>query len=172
MAQFLEKKLLNMKCVFWFSPQLCLQHFSFWEELSKTWSQIYLHLHRKYHLFWSNFYETWILSTDFWKMHKYKNSVGAKLFHADEWTDTMKLRVAFRNFANMPKNWTLQCDIWNQNDSVLQQTQQTAKTERNGEKVGKEQERKETWKNKVKVEQKSKQKDENNAHSKWAGQQR
>jgi hypothetical protein len=31
--------------------------------------------------------------------------VGAELFHADGWTDMTKLIVAFRNFANKPKNW-------------------------------------------------------------------
>jgi len=90
----------------------------------------------------------------------------------DRQIDMMKLIVAFRIFANVPKNWTLQCDTWNQSDCVLQQTQQTGKTERNGEKVRKEDERKVTGKKKVKMEQKSKQKDEKNAHSKWAGQQR
>jgi len=31
---------------------------------------------------------------------------GAQFFHADERTDRQtKLRVAFRNFANAPKNW-------------------------------------------------------------------
>jgi hypothetical protein len=30
--------------------------------------------------------------------------VGAELFHADERTDMTKLIVAFRNFANWPKN--------------------------------------------------------------------
>ena len=30
--------------------------------------------------------------------------VGAKLFHAERQTDMMKLIVAFRNFANVPKN--------------------------------------------------------------------
>jgi len=81
----------------------------------------------------------------------------------------IKLIAVFHNFANSPKNRTLQCDTWNRSDSVLQQTQQT---EKNGEKVGKEQERKVTGKKKDKVEQKFKQKDENNAHSKQAGQQR
>ena len=32
------------------------------------------------------------------------HSVGAELFHADGKTDKTKLTVAFRNFANMPKN--------------------------------------------------------------------
>jgi len=31
-------------------------------------------------------------------------SVGAQFFHADGWRDTMELIVAFRNFANEPKN--------------------------------------------------------------------
>jgi len=30
--------------------------------------------------------------------------MGAELFHADGRTDITKLRVAFRNFANAPKN--------------------------------------------------------------------
>jgi len=30
--------------------------------------------------------------------------VGAELFHADGQTDMTKLMVAFRNFANAPKN--------------------------------------------------------------------
>jgi len=30
--------------------------------------------------------------------------VGAELFHADGQTDMTKLRVAFRKFANAPKN--------------------------------------------------------------------
>jgi len=29
--------------------------------------------------------------------------VGNELFHGDGWTGTMKLIVAFRNFANAPK---------------------------------------------------------------------
>jgi hypothetical protein len=32
------------------------------------------------------------------------HSVGAKLFHADRKTDMTELIVAFRNFANAPKN--------------------------------------------------------------------
>jgi hypothetical protein len=30
--------------------------------------------------------------------------VGAEFLHADGWTDMTKLIVAFRNFANAPKN--------------------------------------------------------------------
>ena len=34
-------------------------------------------------------------------------SVGAEMFHADGQTDMTKLIVAFRTFANAPKNVTL-----------------------------------------------------------------
>jgi len=34
--------------------------------------------------------------------------VGAELLHADGRTDITKLIIAFRNFANAPKNWTRQ----------------------------------------------------------------
>jgi len=34
-------------------------------------------------------------------------SVGAEMFHADGQTDVTKLIVAFRSFANAPKNVTL-----------------------------------------------------------------
>ena len=41
--------------------------------------------------------------------------VGAKLFHADGRTDMKKLTVAFRNFANAPKNthFFCLCVDWN-----------------------------------------------------------
>jgi len=31
--------------------------------------------------------------------------VGAKLFHADRWTDMMKLMVASHSFVSAPKMW-------------------------------------------------------------------
>jgi hypothetical protein len=30
--------------------------------------------------------------------------IAADLFHAERWTDTTKLGIAFRNFVNEPKN--------------------------------------------------------------------
>ena len=36
---------------------------------------------------------------------------GAKLFHADGWTDMTKLTAAFRNFANAPKNRRIHCPL-------------------------------------------------------------
>jgi hypothetical protein len=64
----------------------------------------------KYALFLSDLNETWIFSTDFPKMLKYKyilklRTVGTELFHADgrtdERADMTKLIVAFHNFANL-----------------------------------------------------------------------
>jgi len=37
--------------------------------------------------------------------------MGAELFHADRRTDMTKLKIAFRNIANAPKNYLLSsCD--------------------------------------------------------------
>jgi hypothetical protein len=66
-----------------------------------------------YPFFLSDFNENWIFSTDFRKKAEIPNfikirPVGAKLSHADRHTDgrkdLTKLIVAFRNFANAPKN--------------------------------------------------------------------
>ena len=53
------KKLLNPKCVFWFSLQLFfLKHFSFYKEFSAIFSYTYLRLHIKCPLFLSDFIDT------------------------------------------------------------------------------------------------------------------
>ena len=61
----------------------------------------------KYQLFLLDFTETWVFSTVFRKTLRYHlikiRPVGAELFHANGQTDTTKLIVAFRNFANAPK---------------------------------------------------------------------
>jgi hypothetical protein len=37
-----EKKLLNINWAFWFSLQICMNHFSLYEEFSEMWSKIYI----------------------------------------------------------------------------------------------------------------------------------
>jgi hypothetical protein len=68
----------------------------------------------------SDFNETWLSSTDFFKMLKYSvtqntRPVGAELFYADGRTDRQidvtKLIVAFLTFANAPKNDTQSIDM-------------------------------------------------------------
>ena len=65
------KKLLNTKYVFWYSLQLCLKRFLFWEELSEIWSKMYICRHVNYPLFSLYFIDTWIILTNFWKIFKY-----------------------------------------------------------------------------------------------------
>jgi hypothetical protein len=66
---------------------------------------MYIGLHVNYQIFLSDFE----FSRQFSKITQLSNfmkirPVGAKLFHEDGRTDMMKLIVAFRNFANAPKN--------------------------------------------------------------------
>jgi hypothetical protein len=65
----------------------------------------------KYPLFLSIFIETFTFFDIFSKKKKAPipsfvkiRSVGAELFHADRQADMTKLIVAFRKFANAPKN--------------------------------------------------------------------
>jgi hypothetical protein len=105
------KKLLSIKCVFWFSLQFCLKRFSFQEELGDTASKMSKRLYVKYLLLLSDFNETWIFSTHFRKKKKRSSNIkfhqnpssGSRVVPGGQ-TDMTKLIVAFRNFANAPKN--------------------------------------------------------------------
>jgi hypothetical protein len=67
-------------------------------------------IHAQYPLFSSDFNETSIFSTDFFKCSNTKfhenPTSGAELFHADEQTDKATLTAAFHNFENARKNST------------------------------------------------------------------
>ena len=69
-----EKKALNMKCAFWFSLQLLSETFLIPRRIQRD-AVVYVHSHHlKYPLFLSYFSQTWIFSTDFRKMFKFKIS--------------------------------------------------------------------------------------------------
>jgi len=73
---------------------------------------MYIGLHVKYPLFLADFNETWIISTDVLKTLENKISWKSDLLvvpcgRTDEQRDMTKLIVAFRNFANAPKNLDL-----------------------------------------------------------------
>jgi hypothetical protein len=95
-----------------FLYNFCLKHFSFYEEFSNI-SQMYIGLHVKCPLFLSDFNETWIVSTYFWKIFRYQISWKSVRWESscsmrtdgqtERQTGVTKLIVAFRNFANASK---------------------------------------------------------------------
>ena len=100
------KKLLNMKCVFWFCLWLWLGTFYLLRRIQ--WDIIII-IHKKNYPFLLSYFDvTWIFSTGFWKILKYQIlsncPVSAELFHAGGRIDMKNLIAAFRNFANSPRN--------------------------------------------------------------------
>jgi len=70
---------------------------------------MFIGLHVKYPLFLPYFNETWIFSTDFLKIHKFREnpSPGGRVVpggRMDRRADMTKLIVAVRNLANASKN--------------------------------------------------------------------
>ena len=103
------KKLLNIKCVFWFCLQLLSETFLILRRIQRN---IIINVQRsscKVPLLLSDFKETWIFSADFRKILVYQISWKSvqwepSCFNADGQTDMTKLIVAFRNFLNAPTN--------------------------------------------------------------------
>ena len=89
--------LLNIKCVFWFSPRILSETFPFWHELSAMLSYMYTRLHVNCLLFLSNFNGTWIFSTHSVQTHNYQISWKSFKWEPSRTvgTDTTKLEVGF-----------------------------------------------------------------------------
>jgi hypothetical protein len=111
---FLKKKLLNMKCVFWFSLRLLSETFLI---LRPSQRDIIINVHRssrKVPVILVSFNGSWIFSTDFRKIHKHQLSWKSVKWEqscsmrtdrrTERQTDMTKLTVAFRNFANNNNN--------------------------------------------------------------------
>jgi hypothetical protein len=109
---FREKKILNIKRVFWFSLHLS-EIFLILRRSERDVIKMYIGLHVKYPLFLSNFNEILIFSTDFRKIIKYQISWKSVLcdpissMRTDRRLYMMKLIVTLRNFANAPNTVTL-----------------------------------------------------------------
>ena len=69
---FFGGKKLNIKCVFWFSLQLLSEIFLTLRRTERDTIKMYIGFHGKYPLFLSDFNETWIFLTDFWKYSNIK----------------------------------------------------------------------------------------------------
>ena len=73
-GRIFRKMSLNTKCVFWFSLQLLSETFLTTRRTERDMIKNVYCLHVKYRLFLSDFYESWIFSTDCRKMLKYQIS--------------------------------------------------------------------------------------------------
>jgi hypothetical protein len=108
---FRKKSYWTQNVCFDYLYNFCVQHFSFWEELSEIWSKMYIGLlHVQCRLFLSDFNETWIFLTVF--LEKYSNmkfhensSSGSRVVPCGQ-TDRhiTKLTVALCNLGNAPKS--------------------------------------------------------------------
>jgi hypothetical protein len=102
------KKSLNIKCVFLFYLQLLSEAFLILTRIQRDIITNVKTSWRRVPLFLSNFNEIWILSRQIFEkvlnIKFYQNpSSGSQVVARGE-TDMSRLTVAFRNFANAPKN--------------------------------------------------------------------
>ena len=110
----IRKKLFNIKCMTLFSLHLLSEIFPILGRNERFRIRNCIVLHVKCPLFFSDFDETWISSTDFRRRLKYQilwKSVQWEpncSMWKDRWTkrriDMKKLIVTFRNFGNVPEN--------------------------------------------------------------------
>jgi hypothetical protein len=102
------KKLLNIKCVVWFSLQLLSETFlivrSEWDnDKNVYWSSCKLSLSLVRCQWNLNFPDRFSKTTqilNFMKIH----SMGVEMFHVEGWTDMTKQTVDCYNFGNVPRN--------------------------------------------------------------------
>ena len=105
---FRGKKILKIKCVFWFTLQHLFETFLI---LRRTERYVIMHIgfHVKYLLFLSHVNKTWIFSIGFQKILKYKISYKSLQWEQScsmrtgERTDITKIIDALRSFAKAPK---------------------------------------------------------------------
>ena len=115
---FEKKKLLNIKCVFWFSPHLLPKTFPIKGELGEMLLKICIFLCVKCPLCLPDFNENWISLKVFSKNTSIKYHENTSNLdrivplgrtdrrtdrQTDRGTDMTKLIVVFRNFSNAPK---------------------------------------------------------------------
>ena len=106
------KKLLNTKCVVWFSLQILSETFLILRRNERCMiKKMYIGRHLKYLLFLSDVDESWIfptISKKYWSIKFHENpSSGSRVVpwrRRKRHTDMTPPRGAFRNFASAPKN--------------------------------------------------------------------
>ena len=99
--------------MFWIFQHLLSETLLILGRNGRNMIKMYTGLHSNYPLLLSAFNEIWILSTDFRKIHKYKNSWKSVQWESrcsmrmDGQTDMTKQIVAFRNFASAKNGFIL-----------------------------------------------------------------
>ena len=88
---FFGKKLLNIKCILWFSLQTLSKTFPIQDEFSELLSQLYTSLHTRYPLFLQDLNEPWNFQSDFRKILKYKIS-----WQSVQWKPSCSMRTDSR----------------------------------------------------------------------------